>query len=58
MKWSSTPPTEPGWYWWRIAAKHAVPPEPKLVSKEMVRGLKKTSRGEWAGPIFPPKDGP
>ena len=69
MKWTSTKPTRPGWYWWRNASSCEdsislvvyVEITPNGVGKgcvsfaygERYRQLKQMN-GEWAGPLEPP----
>ncbi len=58
MPWTRTPPTEPGWYWWRSPYD-----EPKIKRVDYCLGalkvdgphgmLVETKGGEWQGPLRP-----
>ena len=63
MKWTSEPPTAPGWYWWRkragkvpsvveIEESEAFPG--KLVRRDRDEFL--PSYGKWAGPLQEPEE--
>lgn len=68
--WTKTPPSEPGWYWWR-AHKKQVSAWPCLISPRLVRlwcepsrahgrtitAKRRRARGEWwPVRIEPPKE--
>jgi hypothetical protein len=38
LQWSSEPPTEPGWYWWRESATPIWPPSPVEVERDSRTG--------------------
>lgn len=67
LKWTSQPPTEPGWYWWRKAAGK----EPVVAECFEAAGIRRgyftngsrmelnerTTWGEWwPAPIVPPQE--
>jgi hypothetical protein len=72
MKWTKTPPTEPGNYWWRSRERHSEarvyriarwPANGKLVfqDRQLTNSLDgivfvEEIYGEWAGPLRPPAD--
>lgn len=62
LRWSSSPPTQPGWYWYRGEAHEA---DPLIVLVDETGAFQwpdggyqeaGLARGEWAGPIEPPED--
>jgi hypothetical protein len=64
-KWAATPPTEPGWYWWRrddsydpVMAIVKRCPDGLVLSRLFKRldwRLPSHCGGEWAGPLTPPE---
>lgn len=57
-KWTGTPPTVPGWYWWRH-------PYPRVSGMKVeirryysfhIKMLKKHPDHHWAGPLPEPKE--
>lgn len=63
MAWTTSPPTEPGWYWYRDPSQLELGPEVLLVSHADgpdtpldIEGIPLTEfTGEWQGPITPEK---
>jgi hypothetical protein len=67
MKWRKTPPTVPGWYWFRnLARKDDVTPtvvhirdfggEGLALGNSYLKGWKSMETAEWAGPIDRPEE--
>jgi hypothetical protein len=58
MEWTTTKPTEPGWYWWR--GRPNIEPDIHKVSardiEDQADGLYSFPPGEWSGPIDPPRE--
>jgi hypothetical protein len=64
LTWTSTTPSEPGWYWWRLGVGD-VWPIILEVTREEAGGLEADGQpaanlsgtgGEFAGPLIPPED--
>ena len=55
LTWTPTKPTAPGWYWWRFSTDSPErTTEVRYVSERMI--MTRTTLGEWAGPLEPPKE--
>jgi hypothetical protein len=59
LTWTSTKPSEPGWYWWRYGVGD-VWPRILEVTREEAGGLGAEidlfwPNGEFAGPLSPPE---
>lgn len=55
LKWTTTPPTEPGWYWWRMKTETVTSdPEVSSVERNTVNGkLERWDIGvDYASPVW------
>lgn len=52
--WTDTYPTTEGWYWWR--SPHVYPDDPPMVLRYDITPNEIPTRGQWAGPIAPPRE--
>jgi hypothetical protein len=58
LKWTTTPPVENGWYWWR-SGKQGIVSITYVYDRAFMNGNHPfqvaTYGGEWAGPLVPPE---
>lgn len=56
--WTTTVPSEPGWYWWRADAGDTPVIlrlySPRQVDTPIGRARAVLLKGEWSGPLQPP----
>jgi len=65
MTWTTTAPTQPGWYWWRnLRAKREAEiiylrwyRDQLALGNFTLKGFTLLETGEWSGPIAEPEEG-